>query len=344
MSASMKDVAVASGVSLQTVSNVINRSKPVRPATRDRVLSTASRLGYHPSALARGLMRKPMNTVGVVFATADSDPIASPYFSPILSGITAAAALAHQNAMLFTGEIWSDTAHSLPIFCDGRCDGLILLGSYWQSDLVPALLHQNVPFVLVNNRSDDLATYWVDVDDEAGGEVLMRYLLTQGHRRIAFLNSPPGGPGAERRLAGCRRALAERGDPAVLLEEIADAVGFPEVNDSFWSLLSRPSLLRPTALICVSDAAAMIVLEALKRASLRVPEEMSVAGFDDIAPAALTQPPLTTVRQPLRLLGAAALEMLLEQIGKAETVKTKQAIRPVELVVRATTAAPRADT
>src|SRR5579883_2243126 len=146
----IKDVARASGVSPATVSYVLNNGpKRVRPHTRERVLRTMREMNYHPSAVARGLSRKRMNAIGVVFPNEFPTVLGNPYVGPVLDGVLEVATRSHQNVTLFTGQLWSDMARSLPIYCDGRCDGMLLISPWEGSDIVPALLDRGVPFLLI---------------------------------------------------------------------------------------------------------------------------------------------------------------------------------------------------
>ena len=331
----IKDVARASGVSISTASYALNNGPRTIPAdTRARVLQAARQIGYHPSAVARGLQRKRMNTLGVVFSNPEASPIANPYFAPILDGIVAAAAQYQQNAMLFTGQRWSNAEHSLPVFGDGRCDGLLLVGPHTHSDIIPSLIARGIPFVLINNRWG--AAAWVDVDDVAAAHMLTSFLLAQGHHRLAMLCGDAVVGCVERRLAGCRDALAEAGlalDPALVLP---GSFLEPSINERLVALVRLPPARRPTALICSNDFMALDALRDLARLGIRVPADLSVAGFDDVAPSAVSDPPLTTVRQPLRLLGERAVETLLKRI--AGDPHEAELLLSTELIVRQSTA------
>ena len=336
--ATIRDVAKACGVSYQTVSNTLNSPAAVRPATRERVMRAVQEVGYHPSALARGLQSKPMNTLGLVLSTGEPDPIDNPYFAPLLSGVVLTCAYLRQNAMLFVGEIWSDLEHSLSIFCDGRCDGLILLGNYSDSELIPALLHQRVPFVLIDNHADDPRVSYVDVDDIDMGRRITEYLLSQGHRRVAYLATTVTEQYMNLREDGCRQALMTAGEQLRPDFVLHNAFANGKVTPSFISLMSRPLAERPTVLVCINDLYAIMALQGLQEMGLRVPEDVSVTGFDDLAPAALTIPPLTTMRQPLRALGKRAVEIVMKI--KEEPEWACQEILPTELVVRQSVAPP----
>ena len=273
-----------------------------------------------------------MNTLGPVLSTGEPDPIDNPHFAPLLSGVVLTCALLRQNAMLFVGEIWSDMEHSLSIFCDGRCDGLILLGNYSDSELIPALLGKRVPFVLIDNHADDPRASYVDVDDIDMGRRITEYLLSQGHTRIAYLSTAVTEQYMTLREDGCRKAMMAAGKqlrPDFVLHE---AFANGKITPSFVSLMRRPPVERPTALVCINDLHAVMAMQGLQEMGLRVPEDVSVTGFDDLAPAALTTPPLTTMRQPLRALGKRAVEIVMKIKEDPEWVCRE--VLPTELVVR----------
>lgn len=341
----LSDVAKHAGVSVNAVSSVINQSRVgtrVSEKTRLRIQASAAELQYHPNAAARRLSGKRMNTLGVIFYRISASPFSNAYFAPILDGIGAAAARHKQDMMLFTGHDWQDSQHSLPIFCDGRCDGLLLVGPHTATDIVDALLERHVPFTLINNRWNDPRASWVDVDDVMAAKQLTTYLLELGHRRIAMLCGDPFVQCVPRRLAGYTQALAAAGVP--LNQELIPPGSFmaPSTAERVCSLLALPHAQRPTALFCTNDTMALEALETLKEKGVKVPQELSVVGFDDIALAATEVPPLTTIQQPLSLLGVHAAELLLSQIANQYEDRETAGITeflPTELVIRQSSAA-----
>lgn len=332
----LSDVARQAGVSVNAVSTVINGSRVgtrVSEATRRRIHDAAAHLRYHPNAVARSLKGRRMNTLGVVFYCVDDSPLSSPYTAPILDGIVKAAARHQQDAMLFTGRRWQEAQESLPVFCDGRCDGLLLVGPLAATGIVAALLSRGIPFVQINNRWDDPAACWVDVDDVRAARTLTDYLLDLGHRRIAMLCGDAFVGCVQRRLDGFTQAYEARDlpvDPALILPGTFNA---PSLSERLSVLARLPTATRPTALFCTNDGMALEALRVLPELGLRVPEDLAVVGFDDIAPAARSRPPLTTMRQPLHELGERAVEILLAQIEQPE-VAGCQEMFPATLVSR----------
>jgi DNA-binding LacI/PurR family transcriptional regulator len=337
----IKDVARASGVSPATVSYVLNNGpKRVKAHTKERVLRTMREMNYHPSAVARGLSRKRMNAIGVVFPNEFPTVLGNPYVGPVLDGILEVATRSHQNVTLFTGQLWSDMAHSLPVYCDGRCDGLILISPREGSDIISALLDRNVPFLLIGAMADEPSASSVDVDNVEAAKSLVAYLIEQGHRRIAYMGGNEDIQSARLRYEGYRLALQEAGIPYetdLVLEGFYTQIsGY----DRGRALAAWPKEDQPTALFCGSDEIAMGALQALKDSGVSVPKDISVAGFDDIAAAATSAPPLTTVRQPLHRLGERGAEILLARINERQTVGHRES-HTAELIIRESVAPTR---
>lgn len=338
----IKQVAAEAGVSLMTVSAVLRARAddkyPVAAATRERVLSAARRLNYFPSAVAQGMRGQRINTIGVVLINPEARLLGDTYVCGVLDGIIAVANARRQNTTLFTGSRWAGAAESLPTFCDGRTDGLIILSPSPDSDIVPALLEVGLPFVLVNGQSDDPRVSSVDIDHVAPMEELVGCVIAQGHRRIAFLPGRSQSHSARLRQEGYRRALDTAGiapNPDLIVPGFYSATSGYERTQQ---LLRFPPSERPTALCCGSDQIAFGALRALQEAGLRVPEEISVTGFDDVPEAATQSPPLTTVRQPLEDLGHHAAQSLLATIEAGAPLGQKEEL-PTELILRRSVAA-----
>lgn len=324
-----------------TVSKVLsnNQGAQIARATRERIKKAAAEMGYHPSAVARGLAGKRMNTLGIVVAKENSFVATSPYFAAVLDGILGIAMRERQDTMLFTGHLWCEAEHHLPVFYDGRCDGLLLISPSVNGDSIPALLEAGIPFVLVNEHSSDPRVTTVGVDNVAAARDLTAYLLERGHRRIALLSGFPSEGNVADRREGYRRALEALGIgydaslvvPGTYLEES----GYERAQ----ALMRLPKRQRPSALFCGSDQIALGVLRALEELGIRVPGDVSVTGFDDIPAAATSRPALTTVRQPMRRLGERSAELLLAHIS-GQIAGGRKEVLPTELIVRGSVAPP----
>ena len=329
------DVAKASGVSPATVSQVLGGGKrPVRAATRARVLEVAQTLGYQPNAIARGLVKKRMNTLGVVIQHSAVAAHTNPTLASILDGILAVATRRHQYVTLVTYASWQEVQEGLPTLTDGRCDGVLLVVPPDSVAFSSALVESKMPFVLVGAHSADPRVSCVDIDNIAAAGKAVAYLLEQGHRRIAFFSDVEGAHQfVDERIIGYRQALAAAGvplDPSLIATKV-------RLEQDLMALMERPPDVRPTALFCATDACALSVLHHLAERGLRVPQDLSVAGFDDIFAAATSRPPLTTVRQATALAGERAAELLLARINGAQEAGIKICL-PTELVIRSSVA------
>ncbi|MBC8101395.1 MAG: LacI family DNA-binding transcriptional regulator [Cytophagales bacterium] len=338
MPVSIREVAARAGVSLGTVSKVLNESATAQIAsgTRDRVRRAASDLNYHPSAVARALVRKQMDTIGIVLPPGQTSPIRHPFFASLFDSVLQAAATHRQNTTIFTGVQWQNAEQSLRLFRDGRCDGLILFFQLPDSDIVSALVEVEMPLVLVDDVRDDPRVTCVDVDNVRGAREMTEYLLGLGHRRIALFLEAPFLNYVEPRRQGYLQALQAAGvsaDPALILYQ--EAVG---AENQLEKLLLLPRERRPTAIFCSGDTLAGKVLQTAAQLGLRVPLDLSVAGFNDDGTAERHYPPLTTMRQPYKQIGESAVVLLLEQVQDI-SARGQRRFLTAELVVRGSTAA-----
>jgi LacI family transcriptional regulator len=353
----LQDVADRAGVSVMMASVVLNgaqSSTRVAPATRERIKEIAAGLNYRRNEVARGLSRQSMNTIGVA-AVVDGGEI-NFYFLEVLNGILEGAAAHGQNTTIFSLKDWTTDSARLPKFCDGRVDGMILIAPNIR---VPETVARHTPFVILHGNEQEPNAYNLDIDNEGGAYAVTRHLIEAGHRDIALM---PGGRevvGVRKRIEGSRRAFAESG----LELQDSDII---EGNFSAWSGKQRTTQLLerqgeralPTAIICGSDAIAYGCMEVLAAHRIRVPEDISVTGFDDTLLARMTSPPLTTVRQPFREMGRCSVDKLLGQIvegpcRKESTTETgdlghntgcapRIQLFPAELVIRESVGPPRA--
>jgi DNA-binding LacI/PurR family transcriptional regulator len=333
-SPTIKDVARVSGVSQSTVSQVLhNGRRPVHPATRERVLRAAQELDYRPSAVARGLARRRMNTLGLAFLHGDISAQSNPFFLAVLDGVLSVCTRRHQSTMLHTFHDW-DAPDGPTDMGDGRCDGVLLLVPPARCALAETLLKRRVPFVIVDGHDASGRMAYIDIDNGHAAAEMTGHLLGLGHRRIAFVYAPSNLPYtfAVEREAGYRKAMAAAGQDVE-----CTVLTCEEVPALDWSAPDRP-----TALFCAYDAIALPLMDDLMRLGLRIPEDISVVGFDDVPGAAGAQPALTTMRQPMTELGERAAEMLLEIIDGGAGGAGRQLLLSTTLVVRASTASPPA--
>ena len=325
----LQDVAREAGVAAMTVSVVLNGAKSgtrVSDATRSRILEVATRLRYRPNAVARGLSRLKMDTIGVV-SIIQGDEV-NLYFLEVLNGILSASARLGQNTTVFSISDWDEDEQKILQFCDGRVDGFIFVGPLFSAAFAETILDY-APMVTLHSSGVMSNTYDLNVDDELGAYNAVRHLTLLGHTRIAHFS---GGDrlGARRRAAGYRRALEEAGigfDPSLVISGMYNsASGRHNITAILDDKIIDPL---PTAVFCANDAIAYGAMEELSRRGIAVPDDISVVGYDDMMTARMTNPPLTTVRQPFHQMGERAVELLMLQIKRdTDTVaRTKAEIR-----------------
>lgn len=309
MPVSIKDVARAAGVSHSTVSRALHDSPLISHETKARINLLAEKMGYTPSAIARGLVTRRSATIGLVVTT-----IADPFIAEVVQGIEETALSHHYNAILCNSNSEPERElKTVRALREKRVDAIIVTSSRLGSLYLDHLREVGVPIVLINNQSAGAYTHSVLIDDLHGGELAGRYLLSQGHRQIAYIAGPSWAHASAIRLAGLRRALQAQGldlPPALVLEGNGRSDG---------GVMAANEILRRglpvSAVFCYNDMTAIGVLSALHRAGRRVPDDLSVIGYDDVAMAAYAVPPLTTIAQPKYALGKRAMEMALALIA-----------------------------
>lgn len=331
----IRDVAEAAGVSTATVSRALSAPEMVSRDTRAIVLKAVEATGYRMNHAARNLRRRQAGGIVVLVPN-----LANPFFAQILSGIAAAMAPSGYN-VLIADTRQADTGGSmLDYLHNNRADGLIVLDAGLPEEVLSAGQRRasQPPIVFACEWLDDDDRASVTIDNAYGARLAIDHLVGLGHRRIGHLMGPPGNVLTATRAQGTRAALAAHGLAA--REDWFFAGDFSLASGAAaarrWLALDE----RPTAVFCASDAMAGGFVGALHRAGVRVPEDVSVVGFDDIEIAAHLVPALTTIAQPRRLIGETAARKLLGLIGRAGQPEETHEVLPVELVVRESTGAP----
>lgn len=302
----IRDVSRKANVSVATVSRVLNNQTGFSEETRQRVLAAIEELGYQPNQVARGLVSRKTRTIGVVF------PVVSSMFSAaLLQGIEAEAHRRDYGVFVCNmGERGSRFDRVIGMMAEKRVDGLLFVSEWLSEPFAERLKELAIPAVLVSTGGPGSPFPYVKVDDFRAAFQATTHLLEAGHRRIGMISGPPqdaiaGGP----RIEGYRHALREYG----LVPSDRDiAVGRFDFRSGLAAaeqLLDRVQDL--TAVFAASDEMAAGVLACCYRRGIRVPDELSVIGYDNLAVAEMTSPPLTTVGQPLEEMGRTALDMLL---------------------------------
>jgi LacI family transcriptional regulator len=340
--ATLADVGRAAGVSVMAASAVINggrTSSRIAAATSERILAAAARLGYRRNAAAHALVNRRMHTIGVASVLAGGE--LNHYFLEVFNGILAAAAQHEQNTTVFSLHDWTEAPRRLGRFCDGRIDGMILVGPPFRAGKVTLPAH--TPFVSIHANHPLPGVMNIESDEERGACQMVKHGLELGHRRIMHLTGPRSDVGVRRRIRGYKHALAAAGvrfDPDLL---VSAQYNSEEGRQALRAWLdSHHGRALPQMIFCGSDAIALGCLEALSERGLRVPDDVSVAGFDDTLAARITMPQLASVRQPLSAMGGKAVDLLLAQIEPraAPPPPVKSLVFPTELVLRASLAPP----
>lgn len=323
------DVAREADVSYTTVSRVINGKGYVRAATRERVLQAMTRTGYTVNRQARVLAGGRHQVIGLLVPELDTS-----YVGEILRGIDEEIAAAGYDLMLYTTHR-RRTRESIFVnsITTGMTDGLLMILPVDPAAYVTSIRRRDFPFVLIDHEGLDNEGPSIGATNREGAHQAMRYLIELGHRRIGFITGNMEMDCALERLAGYREALAEHGIPGdeTLVAEgnFHRPLAFQRTRDLLG--LADP----PTAIFASNDVSAFGVMDAVRDIGLRIPDDVSVVGFDDIPDAQTSNPALTTVRQPMREMGARATRMLLERIA-GEDLEPPRIELPTELIVRDT--------
>jgi LacI family transcriptional regulator len=328
------DVAAEANVSYGTVSRVINNDVHVKQETRDRVLQTMQRLGYVANRQARSLAGGRTNSIGVLVPD-----LGTGYIGEIIRGIGAELALSDLDLILYTTHrTASKETNYVANLAKGMVDGLLLVLPRSPADFIGTLTQRNFPFVLIDHQGIGPDCPAVGAANWQGGFTATEYLIKLGHQRIGFITGWMDLGCALDRLDGYRSALRTNHIPEEP-ELIYEGTFFqPDGFTGASTLLDLPD--PPTAIFASNDVMAMGVMDAVRNKGLRVPDDVSVIGFDDIPQASLIRPALTTIRQPLEKMGLVATQMLLELLSQPQK-KIGRIELPTELVVRDSCQAPR---
>lgn len=330
----IRDVAERAGVSITTVSHVVNRTRKVEPATASRVEAAIDELGYRPNAVARSMRRGITHTVGVVVPD-----IANPFFGDLARSVEDHMFEAGYSAIICNSDGDEDKeARYLEVLLSKQVDGLLLVAASQSSDRLTHLTGRGRPTIVVDREIDDLPVSHVLVANRQGGYLAGRHLLELGHRDIGVIAGPGSLGTSARRLEGFRDALEDASVPLpparIARGDFRAASGRAAVE----AWLRDDQL--PSAVFAENDLMAVGALSAAHAAGLDVPRDLSVVGFDGIAFGADVTPPLTTVSQSADDMAAAAVELLLERLRDGDA-EPRAVELPVTLDVRGSSAPPR---
>jgi len=330
---SIKDIARLARVSHPTVSRALQNSPLVNPKTAAKIRKIADETGYRASAVARGLVTRRTRTIGLVVTTVDD-----PFAGEVTCGIEQAAN--DHGYAVFLASSNADPERERKVVqavAERRVDGIIVTSSRVGALYLPLLEQLKVPIMLVNDQHPGDFVHSVMIQNVEGARAAVDHLIGLGHRRIAYVGDRLGYQSNAERLAGYKEALRQGGIEfkAGLVKE---GDGRPEA-----AIEAADELLRlaapPTAICCYNDMTALGTMLAIRDRGLRVPQDLSVTGFDDLFFAAYLDPPLTTVRQPMRRMGQMAMEGLLKLMSGEESLAQSRVA--AELIVRSSTSRAR---
>ena len=327
----IEDIARHAGVSVSTVSRVLNKTVPVARAKRLAVQAAVEALGYRPNVVAQELARGHTLAVGVL-----PQGISNPFYSRVLKGVEQGLRGTPYYPLFASGEEPDEEMQAFDRLLNHRIEALIVIGGHLPDEKL-VLVSERLPFLAIARLVRGLEPRCVRVGNEAGAYKAVRHLLDLGHRRIAHVSGLPWHSDAMARRAGYERALMDAGvprDPHLVVEG-----DFEEQSGLRATEALLASGTRFTAIFAANDQMAMGSALALFRHRVRIPEDVSLVGFDDQPSAAFLSPPLTTIHQPAVEMGRGAAEALVEELRGQKYV---QPTFDTELVVRGTTAPPLA--
>lgn len=329
---SIYDIAKAAGVSAATVSRALRNSPRVSPDSRERIQAIASELGYRPNLLARNLRQQSSMMLGLVV-----DDVSDEFGSQVISGVEDESRNAGYHLIVWSAHKNAEAERvAVQTFNDLQLDGVIMADTWLHStEELPDLA---VPAVFVNRRHAGEQVHYVGPDDTYGAYIATQHLLELGHRRIGYISGPLEWRASPERLKGFQMALR---DQSVIFDPDLVAYGDWRVNSGETEglrLLSRPD--RPTAIFAANDYMALGVMDAANKLGLKVPEDLSVIGYDNRSFAPFCRPRLSTVSLPLYEMGVEAAKKLIAMIRDDSLEPSSVSVRG-KLFVRESTAAPR---
>lgn len=326
----LEEIARLSGSSRSTVSRVINNQPNVKSEVRERILKVVAETGYLPDPAARSLAGHRTSVIGLVVPRAVGALFTDPYIPRLLQGITQACNTNDYTLSLFLLQTIEEEAKLYPrILRTQLFDGVIIQASQIGDPLIEQMIEHEVPFVMVGRPMDDAHVSFVNADNVTGAYVAVRHLIQLGYKRIATITGPQNTTAGLDRYQGYLDALQARGckiDDTLIVES-----DFTEHG----AFMAMQKLLphQPDAVFVASDSMALGALRALRQTGRRVPADTAVVGFDDLPTSATSDPPLTTIRQPILRIGAQVVDTLIDILNDGSQ-PPRHIEMPTELVIR----------
>lgn len=327
---SQKDVAKRAGVSFMTVSRVINNRENVDEKTRGRVLKVIKELSYYPNNLGRGLNTNKTFSIGIVIPFA-TQIFGIPYYVELMNGVEKACAEYNYEILLYPKKEEQEKVDYLKLFFERKVDGMLIIAPAINDSQVKLIDEKDIPCVVVDGRQAGNNVIFIDADNVKGGFMATEYIIQQGHKKIGFISGWDFVRNGIDRLTGYKNALKKYNIP--INEECIVEGDFTQYSGytGMMKLLKLPN--KPTAIFAANDGMAIGAIKAIKEKNLRVPEDISLIGYDDIEIANYINPPLTTIKQFSFDMGYGAADLLIRKINnKNEKLESK--VFDVQLVIR----------
>ncbi|RAV19879.1 LacI family DNA-binding transcriptional regulator [Paenibacillus contaminans] len=334
MNVTIKDIAKKAGVSHTTVSRALNDSPLINPETKERIKEIADQMNYTPNFSAKSLVLDRSYNLGLFFSTLDKGTSPN-FFYETVRGVN--NTIKDKYNLIVRGI---DDYERYDRITNKRFDGIIVMSQSERDDaFIAYLLDKRIPHVVLNRHTGNAAVMNILSDDQQGAYRLVEYLVAQGHKRIATIEGREGFKSTQQRMEGCLRALGKHG--VELLPQLREQ-GSYDVESGYAAmrkLLGNREL--PTAVFCFNDDMAVGAMKAIAERGLRVPQDISIVGFDDNMFSGFVSPALTTVKRPIEQISRKGAETLLEMIEKKETLNPETIYLHTELVLRESVDRPR---
>ncbi|MFC5404094.1 LacI family DNA-binding transcriptional regulator [Cohnella soli] len=328
MKATIYDVAREAGVSIATVSNAINGKGKISHKRRQEILHIMERLDYHPSVIASALTGKRTYTIGLLIPD-----ISNPFFAEIARAVEDYGHEMGYSVIICSTDNQIERIERYVLLLEQKSvDGIIIGTGIEDTDSIERLLKKKVPIAMIARELPSAAVNTVVVDDFAGGEMAARHLLKQGHQTFAVLAESYKVSSSRERIRGFKQALVESkfelADSAIMICDYT----LEDAKQKAVMLLQSDS--PPSALFCCNDILAVGALQAAKESGIRIPEQLALVSFDNTILSRVTDPPLTSVAQPMEHMGRRVVEMIIEELKEPDVVRQRIVLQP-ELIVRA---------
>lgn len=332
MNVTIKDVAHKANVAPSTVSRVISDNPRISKKTKDKVWRIMEEMGYYPNAIARSLANKMTYTIGLIMPRSAEDAFSNPFFPEVLRGISVVAHNERYDLLLSTSGNEEEEKDSVKDMVKSRkVDGIILLCSRSTDELIPWLRKEKFPFTVIGKPLDSKSVCWVDNDNIGASKLATNYLIKHGHRVIAFISGSLEFVVSLDRLDGYKLALEENNIP--FERDLAQQDEFSE--DGGYNAMKRIlQKKKPTAVVVTDDIMSFGVIRAAIDDGLKVPQDISIIGFNNIPLSEFANPPLTTIDISTFDLGVKSCELLIKNLKDKKDGNVNHIIVPVKLVER----------